>query len=36
LGLSAWLWFIDRHIATVVETRTLSPYVICTARNPSS
>jgi SAM-dependent methyltransferase len=35
MGLSAGLWVIDRHIASVVETRTLSPYVICTARNPS-
>ena len=36
MGLSAWLWFIDRHIATLAETRTLSPYLICTARNPFS
>jgi SAM-dependent methyltransferase len=35
MGVSASVWFIDRHIARMAESRTLSPYVVCVARNPS-
>jgi len=35
MGASASLWFIDRHIARLAESRAFSPYVVCAARNPS-
>jgi len=35
MGVSAALWFVDRQIATLGETRLLSPYIACSARNPA-
>ena len=35
MGVSAALWLVDRYVTVLPETRMLSPYVICVARNPA-